>query len=58
MEHYRALVMSVETLKELIVHNLDVADFLDIIGYDLADLVEHFQDEIVENFDALVSAVE
>lgn len=50
--------MSVETLKELIIHNLDVSDFLDIIGLDLSDLVETFEEEILENFSALAKAVE
>jgi len=58
MVHFRALVMNVEELKHLIIHNLDVVDFLDIIGVELHDLVDRFEDEILENFDALVAAVE
>jgi len=50
--------MNVEELKHLIIHNLDVVDFLDIIGVELHDLVDRFEDEILENFDALVAAVE
>jgi len=38
-----------DELKELIIHNLDVVEFLDIIGYDLADLVP-FLDEEIEEF--------
>ena len=37
-----------DELKELIIHNLDVVEFLDIIGYDLADLVPLLEDEIEE----------
>jgi hypothetical protein len=38
-----------DNLKELIVAKLDVLEFLDIIGYELADLVEVLEDEIEEN---------
>lgn len=41
--------MTGDDLKTLIVHNLDVLEFLDIIGYDLADLVEILEDEIETN---------
>ena len=58
MGHCRALVMSVEELKDLIIYNLDVVNFLDIIGVSIEDLVVKFDDEIRENFDALVVAVE
>lgn len=50
--------MDVEELKDLIIHNLDVVNFLDIIGIGMEDLVEIFQDAIKDNFDALVCAVE
>ena len=58
MGHCRALVMNVEELKDLIIHNLDVVNFLDIIGVSIEDLVTKFEDEIIENFDALIIAVE
>ncbi len=58
MGHCRALVMNVEELKDLIIYNLDVVNFLDIIGVSIEDLVNKFEDEIQENFDALVVAVE
>jgi hypothetical protein len=58
MEHCRALVMNVDELKDLIIYNLDVVNFLDIIGVGIEDLVEIFEDEIKEHFDALVCAVE
>jgi hypothetical protein len=50
--------MDIEELKQLIIHNLDVVDFLDLIGLDLSDLVETFELEIDINFDTLVSAVQ
>lgn len=48
--------MSVDDLKVLIASKLDVMEFMDIIGYDLCDLVELMGDEIEENFTQLVSA--
>ena len=50
--------MKLDELKTLIVHNLDVLDFLDIIGCDIADLVEAFEDNVVQCFDDLARAVE
>lgn len=38
----------IEELKALIIAKLDVLEFLDIIGYELADLVEVLEDEIDE----------
>lgn len=38
----------VDELKDLIVANLDVIEFLDIFGYDLADIIDKFEDEIEE----------
>jgi len=35
-------------LKELIKHKLDIDEFLDIIGYDITDLVEKLEEEIEE----------
>lgn len=58
MEHCRVLVMSVETLKQLIIHNLDVTEFLDILGIELADIIDKFDDEIEENFELLLRSVE
>lgn len=45
-----------EELKLLIPAKLDVIEFLDIIGYDLADLVEILEDEIEEHQIELISA--
>tara|TARA_R110000868_G_scaffold371241_1_gene634759 strand:+ start:543 stop:701 length:159 start_codon:yes stop_codon:yes gene_type:complete len=42
-----------EELKQLIIHNLDVDEFLDILGYDLSDLVERLSDELEENYEEL-----
>lgn len=50
--------MSVETLKQLIIHNLDVTEFLDILGIELADIIDKFDDEIEENFELLLRSVE
>ncbi len=47
-----------DELKQLIIHNLDIEEFLDILGMDLCDLVEHFEDEIQENFTELMKAVQ
>ena len=52
----KALVMYAE-LKELIVHNLDVLEFLDLLGVELADIIDKFDEEIEENHLALLSAV-
>lgn len=43
-------------LKTLIVANLDVITFLDLLGMDLSDLVEKLEVEIEENFDVLMDA--
>ena len=45
-----------EELKLLIAANLDVIDFLDIIGYDLADLLEVLEDELEEYQTQLLAA--
>ena len=39
----------IDDLKYLIAAKLDVLEFLDIIGYDLSDLVEVLEEEIEEN---------
>lgn len=45
-----------DELKLLIIHKLDVTEFLDILGYELCDLVDILEDEIEENRDALERA--
>ena len=46
----------VDELKTLIVHNLDVMEFLDILGYDLADIIDKFEDECEEYEQELYAA--
>jgi len=46
----------VDELKDLIVAKLDVIEFLDILGYDLADIVDKFGEEIEEYQQELRSA--
>ena len=50
-------LMNLEELKDLIVHNLDITEFFDIIGIELAECIDKFDDEIQENFSRLVKAV-
>lgn len=47
-----------DELKELIARRLDVLEFLDIIGYDMPELVEALNDEIEDNFEELLRACE
>ena len=49
---------NVDELKDLIVAKLDVTEFLDILGYDLADIIDKFEEEIHEYRDEFVSAVQ
>jgi hypothetical protein len=48
--------MSIDDLKVLIGSKLDVMEFLDIVGYDLCDLVEIMEDEIEEHWTQLLDA--
>jgi hypothetical protein len=50
-------LMNIEELKELIVHNLDLTEFFDIIGLDLSDCIDKFDDEITDCFVELKRAV-
>jgi len=50
--------VDMEELKQLIIHNLDIEELMDILGMDIADLVEKLEDEINENFDELMKAVQ
>jgi hypothetical protein len=50
-------LMNIEELKELIVHNLDITEFFDIVGLDLSDFIDKFDDEITEFFVELKRAV-
>jgi len=49
--------MPIEELKQLIIHNLDVVDFLDLLNMDMSDLVELLHDDIVVHQDVLQYAV-
>lgn len=46
-----------EELKTLIIHTLDVTDFLDLLNMDISDLVEKFEEEIEENYMLFKKAV-
>ena len=48
--------MHPEELKELITAKLDVTEFLDILGYDLYDIIDKFEEEIEEHQQELISA--
>lgn len=48
--------MEVSDLKTLIASRLDVQEFLDVIGWDMFDLVEELGDVIEDNFEELVEA--
>jgi len=50
--------VELEELKQLIASTLDVTDFLDILGLDLVDILDKFDDEINENFLELQQAVQ
>lgn len=43
-------------LKLLIAARLDVTDFLDIIGYELADLLDVLDDELENHYQELLAA--
>lgn len=47
---------NVQELKELIARKLTVDEFLDILGYDLHDLVDVFEDQIEECSDEFTEA--
>lgn len=63
MAHSEALathantLMNLQELKDLIVHNLDVSEFFDILGIELTECIDKFDEEIEENFTSLVKAV-
>lgn len=50
-------LMNLQELKDLIVHNLDVSEFFDILGIELTECIDKFDEEIEENFESLVKAV-
>jgi hypothetical protein len=48
---------TLEELKELIVHNLDITEFFDILGIELAECIDKFDEDIEEHFATFVNAV-
>ena len=48
--------MELNELKLLIAARLDVTDFLDIIGYELADLLDVLDDELENHYQELLAA--
>jgi hypothetical protein len=42
-----------EELKLLIVHNLDVYEFLDILGVSFAELVDRYEEECEDQYEEL-----
>ena len=50
-------LMDIEELKELIVHNLDISEFFDILGLELSDFIDKFDEEVQECFVELKRAV-
>lgn len=47
-----------EELKDKIIASMDELSFLDVLGLDISDLVEHFSDQIdanIEEFERLVN---
>lgn len=46
-----------ESLKTLIIHKLDILEFLDILGIELDELVEYLEENVAEEADALWEAV-
>lgn len=45
-----------EELKLLIVHNLDIYDFLDILGVSYAELVDILEEQIEDQYEELARA--
>ncbi len=49
---------NLDELKVLIATKLDVTEFLDILGWDMFDLVEELEEVIIENSEELLNACE
>jgi len=47
----------IEELKLLIIHNLDIQEFLDILDIDLVELVEILEEQIENKYTQLHAAV-
>jgi hypothetical protein len=52
------VIMDVRDLKDLIAAKLDVAEFLDIIGYTMYELVDALEAEVAEYSEELERACE
>ena len=50
--------MEVQDLQYLVASRLDVAEFLDIIGFDMHMLVEALHENVEEHFEELLKAVD
>lgn len=50
------MIDDIEEIKTLIIHKLDVTEFLDLLGLELADILDKFEDEIEENYTSLIKA--
>lgn len=50
--------ISIDELKDLIAARLSVEELLDILGWDMYDLVEALHNEIEDNQEAFMEAVE
>lgn len=48
--------MEIQDLKDLIASRLDVQEFLDLLGWDMFDLVDSLEEVINENFEVLLNA--
>ena len=48
--------MHTDELKDLIIAKLDVSEFLDILGYELSDIIDKFGDELEDHKQELISA--
>lgn len=51
------LTNELETLKETIVATLDVTEFLDILGYELVDIIDLFEEEIENQYEEFKRAL-
>lgn len=47
-----------QELKQLIIHNLDPDTFLDLVNLDLSDLVDILEEQVQENYEVLMKAVQ
>ena len=48
---------TIEELKEKVLLGLDIIQFLDALGISFAEVIDKFEDEIVENYETVVEAL-